>query len=87
MLNKLVCYTVSGLSPTIVRKLNRELYGFKDVSNNGKYTYKRKGITQTINCKKLFNAVIQTNEQGAKQLTKTLRKNNAKTKTFALKVD
>lgn len=59
MKRKVVCYSLVGLTPTERSNFQRALYGFKDISNNGKYTYKRSGLMSGIKHTKVyFSAVI-----------------------------
>ena len=45
---KLICYTLGEVTPTTRNLFKRELNGYKDVSNNGKYSYVRKGLLQKL---------------------------------------
>ncbi len=59
MKRKVVCYSLVGLTSTERSNFQRMLYGFKDISNNGKYTYKRSGVMSGIKHTKVyFSAVI-----------------------------
>ena len=77
---KLVCYSLGKATPTARRNFHRELYGYTDVSCNGKYTYKRKGILHTVPSRKIFDAVIITKYE--KPIIKVLKKYKAKMKVF-----
>ncbi len=77
---KLVCYSLQKSTPTIRRNFHRELYGYTDVSCNGKYVYKRKGILSAIAHKKIFDAIIITNNY--KPIVKVLKKYKAKMRVF-----
>ena len=45
----LFTYTTEGLSKTEASKISKEITGYKDNSNKGKYNYKREGIIQDCN--------------------------------------
>jgi len=75
---KIVCYSIKNLNPVEQTKLQRVLYGFKDISNNGKYTYKRHGILNKSNHKKLYFTGIILKDDVANELIGILRKHGAK---------
>ncbi|MBL7100779.1 MAG: hypothetical protein ISS23_02370 [Nanoarchaeota archaeon] len=78
----LICYTLRKKSQSARTKLHRELYGYKDISNHGKYTYKRKGLIHKTKSKKIIDSVILTTPKNAPQIIKTLKKHKARTYTF-----
>jgi len=84
MLTKLVCYSLGNANSIIRRNFHREMYGYRDVSCNGKYVYNRKGVIHTVLHKKIFDSVILTED--AKPLLKILKKYGAKTRVFDLLV-
>jgi hypothetical protein len=77
---KLVCYSLGKANATVRRNFHREMYGYTDVSCNGKYIYKRKGVLSTMRHKKVLDAIIITNDD--KPIVKVLRKYNAKIRVF-----
>ena len=77
---KLVCYSLGKANSIVRRNFHREMYGYTDVSCNGKYIYKRKGVLHTIPSRKIFDAVIITKDE--KPLLNILRKYRAKTRVF-----
>lgn len=79
---KIVCYRFGKISPSKRMTFHKEMYGYKDHSNKGKYTYQRKGLLDTVRHKKILDAVIITDKEGAETITKTLKKYNAQTYTF-----
>lgn len=81
---KLVCYSLGKVSNTIRRKFQRELYGYKDISNHGKYRYERKGLIHRIKCKRVMDSVIITTERNAPELIKLLKKYRAKVHVFVV---
>lgn len=79
---KLICYALRKANPTTRTKLHRELYGYKDISNHGKYTYKRKGLIHKTKFKKIIDSVLLTTPKNAPQIIKTLKKHKTQTYTF-----
>jgi len=79
---KLICYSLKKLSPSMRTKLHRELYGYKDISNRGKYNYRREGLIHKIKCKKITDSVILTNADHAREVVRLLRKYTAKIHVF-----
>lgn len=77
---KLVCYSFGTINAAVRRNFHREMYGYRDVSCNGKYVYKRKGVLNTVAHKKVFDAIIITNNE--KPIVKVLRKYKAKIRVF-----
>jgi len=54
----LVKYVLKGV-PTVKKTLlHRGLYGYTDHSNKGKYTYKRKGVLDGLEYKKISDSVL-----------------------------
>lgn len=73
------------VSSAIRTNLHRELYGFKDVSNYGRYKYERKGLIHTLSCKKITDALILTDQKKSAELIKLLKKYKAKVWIFDIK--
>jgi len=82
MAAKLVCYKLSNISPVQRTNLHRELYGYIDNSNHGKYKYSRKGFLEGKRHKKVLDCVIMINNENSKELIKILRKYKAKVSIF-----
>ncbi|HLD07253.1 MAG TPA: hypothetical protein VJC16_07040 [Candidatus Nanoarchaeia archaeon] len=78
---KLVCYALKA-NPVTRTMLHRELYGYKDSSNHGKYSYVRTGLLKKTQAKRITDAVILITETHAKELTNLLRKYGARTYVF-----
>lgn len=81
MASKLICYILKA-SPSQRTKLHRTLYGFKDYSNHGKYSYQREGLLAKTSSKKVTDAVILTPHEHAKKLLSLLHSAGAKTYVF-----
>jgi len=62
MQQTIICYSLGSIEPKKRTKFNRELYGYEDQSNHGKYKYQRKGILSKIKHEKPLNSVIITSE-------------------------
>lgn len=75
---KTVCYSIKHLTPVEQVKLQRELYGFKDFSNKGKYIYKREGLLNDSNHQKIYFTGVVVDNKIFKELIKILRKHKAK---------
>ena len=54
------------------------MYGFKDISNNGKYTYRRHGLLNKSNHKKVYFTGVVVKDDIANELVGILRKHGAK---------
>lgn len=81
---KLICYSLGKVSLTTRRNFQRELYGYKDISNHSKYSYQRKGLVHRIKCRKVMNSVILITERNAPQLIKLLNKYKANVHVFVV---
>ena len=82
MAKKLISYTIPKMIPAKRTKMHRELFGFLDSSNHGKYKYRRKGIVEKTKSKRINDALIITNEKKLSKITKILEKYNAKIWVF-----
>lgn len=87
MKTKLICYKFKKLSPSKRMSFHKEMYGYKDFSNKGKYIYQRKGILDSIEHKKILDCVILTDLEGSRIITKLLKKYGAKTHVFDVSID
>ncbi|MFH1237855.1 MAG: hypothetical protein V1491_00235 [archaeon] len=82
MAQRIVCYSAKDLSPSRARKLHRTLYGFKDYSNQGSYTYQRKGIVEGKSYKKIVDGVLLVKEIDVKKILKIFRENEISPRVF-----
>lgn len=87
MATKLVCYKLGNISPIQRTNLHRELYGYTDNSNHGKYKYHRKGFLEGVKHKKVLDCVIIVSNENSRNLVKILRKYNAKISIFDVLVN
>ena len=74
---KIICYSQKHLKSSEQSSLRRELYGFKDISNKGKYVYRREGLLNESNHKKIFFTGIIVNDKYVKNVIQTLKKHKA----------
>jgi len=81
----LFCYVLKKLDSSTKTKLHRELYGYTDISNYGKYTYKRKGILEKIQHTKILNGVILIKQKDESKLIKIFKKYPIKFHVFHIK--
>ena len=83
----LVCYKLGNISAIRRTNLHRELYGYTDNSNHGKYKYHRKGFLEGIKHEKILDCVIIVSKENSTNLVKILRKHNAKISIFNILTD
>jgi len=63
MLQKVMfVYEFEARTASQVGKINRQLFGYKDKSNHGKYVYLREGFLSKISLKRLARGVILTDK-------------------------
>lgn len=86
MKGKLICYTLGDASPNERVKFKKELSGYKDHSNGGKYSYVRKGILSTIPHAKPIRSVIIVGEKDKHKITRILDKYNAEYHVFSINI-
>ena len=79
---QIVCYRFKKISPSKRMMFHKEMYGYKDFSNKGKYVYQRKGVLNIVKHRKILDSVIVTDDAGAKAITKVLKKYGAKIYSF-----
>jgi len=83
---ELVSYTLEKARPRHKVAIQRILYGYEDVSNNGSYHYKRKGLIDSLSGKKLNRGVFIIPSNHKKEILSILRKNKATVKTLPITV-
>lgn len=84
MVKKLISYTIEKMNPSARTKLHRELFGFTDSSNHGKYKYKRKGLVEETSSKRINDALILTNEKSVHKFEQLLNCYKAKKWIFSV---
>lgn len=83
---KLICYSLKHLTPVQRMKFQREMYGFKDMSNHGMYTYRRDGLMNSIRHKKLFLTGLFVNDKKAEKIIALLKRHKTKIHIINVKV-
>jgi hypothetical protein len=71
-------YEFEGRTANQVGKINRELFGYKDKSNHGKYVYWRDGSLSKMALKRLARGVILTDLVNDGEVFRALKKVGAK---------
>jgi len=79
---KLICYTLEKISPTKKTQFKRDLLGYKDYSNRGKYNYERKGFLSNIPHYKPIKSVIIVKNQDESKIIMILKKYKANYQSF-----
>jgi len=82
MKGKLICYTLGKISSTLRNKFKRELLGYKDYSNMGKYNYEREGILSKIPNYRPIRSVIIIKKQDKNIVISLLKKYKARYDLF-----
>ena len=70
----LIIYDLKNKKPREKTDITRKLFGFEDKSNNGAYTYKRKGLLKDIKHEKWNKAAILIDSKNEEDVVKILRK-------------
>lgn len=79
---KLVCYALEKTPQARRTLLHRELYGYTDFSNHGRYVYRREGLLQKIRGRRVTDAVILVAHEHAHKLLSVLKRYGAKAYVF-----
>jgi len=82
MTEKLVCYSLEKTNASTRTKLHRELYGYKDISCNGRYTYERKGLVHQLKVRRIVDSVMLTTRKNISKILRVLKKYGARTYVF-----
>lgn len=82
MLQKVMfVYEFEGRTASEVGKINRQLFGYKDRSNHGKYVYWRNGLLSKMALKRLARGVILTDSVNDRDVMDALKEVGAKSIT------
>ena len=84
---KLICYTLGDISPTKKTQFKRDLLGYKDYSNRGKYNYERKGFLSNIPHYKPIKSVIIVKILDESKIITLLKKYRAKYQIFDVDIN
>lgn len=71
-------YEFEKRSANTVGKINRQLFGYKDKSNHGKYVYWRNGLLSSLAIKRIARGVILTDKVNDSDVLLALKKVGAK---------
>ena len=84
---KLICYTLRKISPTLRTQFKRDLLGYKDYSNRGKYSYSREGSLKKIPHYRPIRSVIIVKIKDENQIIGLLNKYKADYQSFEVTID
>ena len=84
---KIIVYDMSKLDQYHKVLLNRVMFGFIDNSNNGAYSYQRKGILEEIPHKRLMNGALIAKMPDAKKILTILKIHKAKIYSYDISVN
>lgn len=73
----LICYTLGKISPTKRNQFKRDLLGYKDHSNMGKYKYQRKGILHNTPHLRPIRSTIIVENKNKEKIIQFLKKYKA----------
>ena len=75
---KIICYTF-GSKPTAAErnKIRKQLWGYTDFSNSGRYKYSRKGLLSEIPHIKLIRSVFIVRKEDCYQVVEFLKAHDA----------
>jgi len=82
----IVSYTLEKSKPHQRLMIHRLLYGYDDLSNNGAYRYKRKGLIEIYSGKKINRGVFIVPIKFKDKIIPLLKKNNAKLEIIPVKL-
>ena len=82
MKKTMITYSLSGRKNAL--ELTRKIYGYKDSSNHGRYTYERKGILSKIPYEKISRTTFWVNPEDKEKIINEFMKLKLKIKVFDL---
>lgn len=82
----LVSYNLKNASIGQKTVLQQKLYGYKDHSNGGRYTYERQGLLNKIGSIKLNRGVFIINLEDKNKILPILNKNKATIRTLIVEI-
>ncbi len=86
MKGKLICYTLGEVSSTLRNRFKRELVGYKDYSNMGKYNYERGGLLSNIPNYRPIRSVIIIKEKDKNKIVSLLKRYKARYNIFDVNI-
>jgi len=84
---KLITYSITKQPIPIQNQLRKQLNGHNDTSHQGKYTYHRKGLLNTITHIKPSKGTIIAPTKEAEQIIALLKNNQAEIKTYDIQIN
>jgi len=82
----LIAYASKGLSKTESSKLSKALIGYMDKSNNGKYSYSRKGLVNNTKNIIICRSAFIVPRDRAKSIISFIKKRRAKALSWNLEI-
>ncbi len=82
MQRSMIKYSLKGRKNAL--ELTRKIYGYTDSSNNGQYSYKRKGILSGIKYEKIANGLFWVEPKYETHIIKELLKLKIKPKIIRI---
>lgn len=70
----IICYSIKHLTPVEKTKFQREMYGFKDISNKGRYVYRRQGVMNSVPHEKIYYTGLLVNKAHVARVMEVLKK-------------
>lgn len=83
----IVCFDLKKCSTAQRTAIQRKLKGYKDYSNKGNYTYKRKGVLHEVPHLRLNKGVICVGSKDKRKITSLLRRSKASYKVLNFYTD
>jgi len=84
MKKTLITYSLAGRKNAL--EITRQIYGYKDHSNHGRYTYKRKGILTNIPYQKISRTTFWINPKYKQEIIQQFQKLKLKIKVFDITI-
>jgi len=82
----LICYSLGNVNHDVRSAFKRELIGYVDKSNNGRYEYRRKGLLDRVPHLKPAKGVIIVKDSDCSKIKRLLRKYKAHLKLFNIDI-
>lgn len=83
---QIVTFTKENMSNSEKSLLSKDLFGYKDKSNKGKYTYDRKGLLNNHKSVKITNNTFIVSSSAWPKIKKFLEKRGAKIKNWPIEI-
>ena len=70
---RLICYSLKNLTSAERVAFRRSIYGFNDHSNKSKYSYRRQGVMDSVEHKKILDSVMIVKNSDADKVVKRMK--------------